>query len=104
MSELDCPLRSVLLDFCLGRLPPDRIDQVHRHLEACPTCTQQVAALDNLPVPFLTHLRQVRDESSAGYSLEPEFQQALRRVKELRTWPESTTFPPEGPEQPPTEA
>jgi hypothetical protein len=83
MTDSTCPTRSLLLDFCLGRLAAGQIDEVHRHLEGCTECTQQVAALDRLPVPFLTHLRQVRSESSAGYSLEPEFQEALRRVKDL---------------------
>jgi serine/threonine protein kinase len=59
MLETQCPDRSLLVAFQLGKLSPDLLEQVASHVETCPSCQEQLDHLSDQDDPLLAELRKV---------------------------------------------
>ena len=66
MPALHCPSPEQLRAFHLGDLPESSLDEVARHLDACPRCETLARQLDTQVDPILKAIRGPEGEPAAG--------------------------------------
>ena len=81
MLLVKCPDRDTLLDYIAGRLSDDDSDSLAEHLESCPECREELAAISDADDTLINLLRDPADtdpllEESACI-------EAIRRAKQL---------------------
>jgi Leucine-rich repeat (LRR) protein len=81
MPPTTCATREELSDLSLGKLAPQRLDEVAEHLEACSSCQVAFASLDTVDDTLFTALRPSGDDTSLD--AESALQQGLARIREL---------------------
>src|SRR5258708_2637928 len=78
---LVCPAPAELAAFRLGKLPPERVEELAEHLERCPECLAHLEAHEPDSDGLEEALRKPLD--SEPFSDEPECRFALARVLAL---------------------
>ncbi len=89
MPVVTCPSREELIDYAVGKLPDEAADAVAGHLDDCPGCQAELAAL---PEPDDTLVARLRDATPSDPFLhEPGCSQAVARARAVVEGDESTT-------------
>jgi len=70
-----CPDREELAAYMLGQLPPEIIESIAEHVDACRTCDSTLVAMDDLTDPLVERLQEARDSELP--SPESELQRLL---------------------------
>ncbi len=71
----ECPNRSTLFDYLVGKLPEDASDSLASHVEACPDCQAELATLSDVEDTLIGQLRGAAapepylDESECGRAI-----------------------------------
>ena len=81
MTTTSCPDREQLRGYLVGTLPEEQAEAVAAHLTSCAKCRRTVDALEGLPDAMIGALRQTADRDA--YSEEPEYKEALQRLRAL---------------------
>ena len=79
MTATSCPDRERLYGYLVGTLPEEHAETVAEHLTSCATCRRTVEALEGLPDAVIGALRRTADHDA--YSEEPEYKEALQRLR-----------------------
>ena len=75
MSPAECPNRSTLFDYLVGKLPDDASDSLSAHLDSCPDCQAELATLSDIEDTLIGQLRGAAapepflDESECGKAI-----------------------------------
>jgi RND family efflux transporter MFP subunit len=75
MSLAECPNRSTLFDYLVGKLPEDASDSLSSHVESCPECQAELATLSDIEDTLIGQLRGEAapevylDESECGRAI-----------------------------------
>ncbi len=75
MPSVECPNRSTLYDYLVGKLPDDASDSLATHVEACPDCQAELATLSDVEETLVGQLRGAAavepylDESECGHAI-----------------------------------
>jgi RND family efflux transporter MFP subunit len=75
MSPAECPNRSTLFDYLVGKLPEEASDALADHVEACPGCQAELATLSDVEDTLVGQIRGVAapepylDESECGRAI-----------------------------------
>src|SRR5689334_8055005 len=79
-QSLSCPTPGELSAFATGNLARGAFERVARHVERCAACGRNLGALDNLPDPLLTRLREPDRGETTAEVLPPALLPALRAL------------------------
>lgn len=84
MKQTDCPAPLELIDFCVGKLSDEKIDNLVNHLDHCSRCEGIVREIEKVPIPFIAYHLADSSPKSTGYLLDPRFLQLLDELKRLK--------------------
>jgi len=79
MFRTTCPPRPELVAYSLGTLPPQEIESIADHIDACETCQSALATLSDATDPLVDQLRQ--PVSADEYAHEEPCRRAIARVR-----------------------
>jgi anti-sigma factor RsiW len=79
--QLNCPARSELLDYSVGKLTDESSARVEAHIETCAACQATLGAIDDSRDALISHLR--RPAIPDSYLEEPECAEAVARAKAM---------------------
>jgi serine/threonine protein kinase/dipeptidyl aminopeptidase/acylaminoacyl peptidase len=78
MFHTDCPPRPELAAYSLGNLPPQEIESIADHIDACETCQSALATLSDASDTLVDQLRQ--PPPADEYAQEESCRRAIARV------------------------
>ncbi|NLY01664.1 MAG: protein kinase, partial [Rhodopirellula sp.] len=85
MKTATCPSREMLFGYTVGTVAEDAAEQIASHLSGCSECDQAVQALETSADTMISALRQTPQEDL--HLAEPEFREAMQRLRKLRLQP-----------------
>jgi RND family efflux transporter MFP subunit len=79
MPTAECPNRSTLFDYLVGKLPEDASDSLSSHVESCPDCQAELATLSDIEDTLIGQLRGAA--APDAYLDESECSRAVAKAK-----------------------
>ena len=78
---MDCPSKRELLEYTVGKVDEERSEEIDRHLEDCPACTQALVETPEPSDTLVASLREVRQPEP--YAREVKLQEVLAVVQAI---------------------